>query len=669
MTEVDDRRYLGLESELRTGGNTLLLKPNAEEARLGRFRLTQFGMLSPSLAEHLGILAPLADEIIPQIAPRCPGCGQLAHPPGELRSISLPSEGFLAVALVDDRQDLPLRERCELLGTERALVGDSVVRVDDAPQSDGEPVLALVSASHQDEFRSTVALWLRRGSATLRVLHLAERGAPVQELAQLHAAWSCVPCGTSFRPASKSELAAAPECARCKGEGWLEVDRGRLTACEACDGFGRTSDLARYEWHGTRLSQLAGLSLDTVQAKLAPDSPVADPLDCARRHGFGGYPLGTALGTLSIGERARLSSLCLELSGIQGYSVGTDGAAVFPSGAEPGALGPQLFVPRTVESKDRGRGPSSERFSVRFIERGPLHETEISFPVGALSAVQGESGSGKSLLLEEISFLFARRRKLAQRCSFPGLSRCTLIDPLAPLPSLVGDLVGMTPIMSEELAGTRAARERGVEARDISLATSRFRCASCAEKIEEPGCAECGGTEIDFVAGDIPFGKMRWSEVLHVPLMVAAGLLWRSDQVGAIAAALPEALAQRLTLASRTAALSGPEQRALCVVSALAALASAKRGTRPAPLNGELLLLNAPLSLSSEHQAAVWRLLGELNDRGATILCAGVPQPLESGFSSVLRLRPSGVVAAERIGHRMYDVRHSRAVRAEVVKR
>lgn len=669
VTEVDDRRYLGLESELRAGSDTLLLKPNAEEVRLGRLQLTPFGMLAPSLAQHLGILAPLADEIVPQLVPRCPECGQLAQPPGDLRSISLPSEGFLAVALVDDRQDVPLRERCELLGTERAVVGDSVVRVDEAPESDGEPVLALVSASHQDEFRSTISLWLRRGSATLRLLHLTERGAPARELARLHSVWSCVSCSTSFRPASKGELAPAPECVRCKGEGWLEVDRGRLTSCEACDGFGLSSDFARYEWHGIKLSHLAGLAFNFVRARLSPDSSVAAALDCALRHGFGEYPLGAPLGTCSAGERARLSSLCIELSRIEGYSIGSDGAALFPSGTEPGALGMQLFVPRVVEIHPRPWRAASERFAVRFVERGPLHEAEISFPIGGLSVIQGESGSGKSLLLEEIAFLFSRRRKLAQRCSFPGLSRCTIVDPLAPLPSLVGDLVGITPIMAEELAGTRVARERGVEARDISLATSRFRCSSCAEKTEEQGCAECGGTEIDFVAGDIPFGKMRWSEVLHAPLAVAAGLLWKSDQVGAIAAALPKAFAERLTLASRTAGLSGPEQRTLQVLGALAAVASAKRGTRLAPLDGELLLLNAPFSLSCECQGAVWKLICELNDRGATILCAGVPQALESGFGSVLRLRPCGEVAAERVGHRMYDVRHSRAVRAEVVKR
>ena len=102
------------------------------------------------------------------------------------------------MALVDDRQDVPLRERCELLGTERAVVGERIVRIDEAPESAGEPILALVSASHHEEFCAAVKLWLERGSATLRLLHLAERGASAHELARLHSAWSCARCGSRF---------------------------------------------------------------------------------------------------------------------------------------------------------------------------------------------------------------------------------------------------------------------------------------------------------------------------------------------------------------------------------------------------------------------------------------------------------------------------------------
>lgn len=666
VTIVDDCRYLGLERELRSGDSTLLLKPVQQAPRLGRISQTLFGMLAPSLAEHLGILTQIINEVLPALTPRCTGCGELAQAPGQISQLAFPFDGFLAAALVDDRQDVPLRDRCELLGSERALIGQHIVRMEDLQDADGEPVLSLLSASHSEEFRTAVSLWLERGSAAVRVLYLAERGSPARELACLRSVWSCARCSMSYQAATKGALLAAEPCARCRGQGWLEVDRGRLFSCEDCDGFGSSSELLRYEWHGTQLRYLAGLPLNSMRCMLPDSSELAATLACAARHGFGDYPLGAPIGTLSIGERARLSALCVELSQIIGVSIGADSAAIFPSGAERSAVGVELFVPACAPAQPAGQQASDQRVIVRAIERGPLSAAELSFPRAALSAIQGESGSGKSLLLEEIAFLFSKRRKLAQQSCFGSLRRCTLVDPFAPFPTLVGDLIGIMPILAEELAGTRVARERGVEARDISLESSRYRCAACAEQAPNSGCLECGGTEIDFMAGDIVFGKMRWSEILHAPLAITAELLWRSVHVSAIAAAIPKSIAGQLTLASRVVSLSGPEQRALQLLSALAKILSARQGARPAPLDGELVLLNAPFSLAMEHQTAVWRMLGELNDRGATILCAGVPQALESSFGSVLWLRPTGQAAAERTRHRMYDVRYARAVRAEL---
>lgn len=667
---IEDRRYLGLRPGLPFAGSTVLVQPREQLPELGRLERTLFGILAPSLVSHLGIETQLFDAIAPQLSPRCSACGILAQSPGTLDPARLPSDGFLAAVLHDDRQDIPLQERCELLGSERALVGQHLVRIDECSAEDGEPVLALMSASSADDFKAAISLWLARGSACVRVMHLAERLAPARELARLSPSWTCGGCGKLFERVSKSAVLSAPPCARCRGEGWLEVDDKRVTACEACGGFGGSTGLARYEWRGVALCHLAGVTLKTLREGLASESAVSKALDVVMRHGFADYPLGGPIGTMSLGERARLSMACVELSQVEGITLVADAASLFSGNAESGAEGAQLFMPEVAQPPRamKRSAAGGESVCVREIEFGPLAVGELSFPIGTSIALQGPSGSGKSTLLREVARIFSKRKKLANRCSFPGLKSCTLVDTQSPPPELIGDLVGVMALVADELAGTRMARERGLGVREVSLSTSPLRCAACAESESGESCSECGGAEIDAAAGSLLFGKLRWSEILHAPLADIGNLRWRSTVVPAIISALPADLASRVTLATRCSSLTGAERRALQVCAGLGRVLSARKGPQPASLETDLVLLDTPFCLAREHQVAVWRMLGELNDRGATVLCAGVPEALESSFGSVVRLRPSVEAAPTRVQHRMYDVRHARAVGLDIVK-
>lgn len=495
---VDDRHYLALaQAPSGDGAVPILLQPREQAPAIGRLEPTPFGMLAPSIAAQLGVVGQLFDGIVSELAPRCGACGTLAQPPAAVDGLSLPKEGFLAAVLVDDRHDVPLRERCELLGSERALVQSRIVRVEECESHDGEPVLALVSAESPEELRVAVRLWLGRGSASVRIVHLAERHAPATQLALLRASWACGGCGKLFEPASKSDILAAEECARCKGQGWLEVEGKRLTSCEDCGGFGRSTELSRYEWRGVELRYLPALPLAALRAGLLGGSSAAEALDVVISRGFGSYPLGAPTGTMSAGERARLSLACLELSRIEGLSLVADAASLFSGQAESGSHGVTLVAPQTAAPQQRGSDtPPSVALFVRDIEVGPLEIAQLSLPCGGASLIQGDSGSGKSLLLREVAAVFSKRKKLASRCSFPGLTSCTLLDPFRPADELVGDLLGVMLLIAQELAGTRAARERGLTARDISLSTSPRRCAACAGSDSGNGCQACGGTEL-----------------------------------------------------------------------------------------------------------------------------------------------------------------------------
>jgi len=125
-----------------------------------------------------------------------------------------------------------------------------------------------------------------------------------------------------------------------------------------------------------------------------------------------------------------------------------------------------------------------------------------------------------------------------------------------------------------------------------------------------------------------------------------------------------------LTLATRTTHLSEPDRRAVYLLSRLSRLAchAPARGKK-ALGDSKLVLINLPCSVSTEHQRLVWTGLMKLIDRGATIVCADVPETLETCFSSVLRLRAQPEAGApDKWRHPRYDVRYNRGVVLEVVR-
>ncbi len=659
---LPDAEYLALGLGDADRGGEIFVAPQLQAPAVGTRRQTPFGVLAPSLLEAFALDSALLDAAIPLLAPRCRRCGTLAQAPGDIHSFDLPPDGFLAAVLADERAEISLRERCELLGAERVLVAGKILRLEDAHCEDGEPVVCLVSASHPDELRAGVSLWMGRGSVHVRVLHLAGRADTATELGRFRPAWECLQCGESYPVATKLALSTLEACTRCKGGGWLEVEGGRLNACPDCDGFGSCSPLREYEWHGTQLRGMPAISFGQLAGRLDRGSWLARACRTVCEHGFSAYPVGAPVRALAAGERLRAALAVVALSQVTGASFVADGAAIFSDTEEAASVA--LCLPEPFLPPPRRPGGSSHSIIVRDIERGPISIAELSIPLGSLAAVQGDSGTGKRLLLHEIAGAFSKRKKLAHRCAFPGISACHVADLSLPPPELIGNLIGLLGPISGDLARSRLARERGLSAEQLSPATTVHRCPSCLDDACGDPCLECGGSGVSASVATLAFGSMSYGEILRAPLREIAPLLWSSDAVAGVINGLPEELSARISLTTRTADLSAPQRRALAVLAAVSRVLALRKGARPAPLNSQLLLLCSPMSLGRAHQEAAWGAICEANDRGATVICTNVPQALETSFASVVRLRPSGEAGPERMSHVMYDVRYSRAARA-----
>jgi hypothetical protein len=67
-----------------------------------------------------------------------------------------------------------------------------------------------------------------------------------------------------------------------------------------------------------------------------------------------------------------------------------------------------------------------------------------------------------------------------------------------------------------------------------------------------------------------------------------------------------------------------------------------------------------PFATTSRYQRVVLECIKELHSRGATIVCAGVPDTLENIFSSVIRLRFVANPRQEEGANRFLDTRMTR---------
>lgn len=650
-----------------------LADPTESSKALGLTRW-ELGITPTGLIHALGLAEGVVDFVVRELVPRCPRCRVSMDRPRDLRDLSLASAGYLLAAPIEVPERVSLRERCEMLGCERALVGGKIVRVDSLLEEDGTPIVALVTAGEVERLSEGMENWFNRGGDPLTIFHAATREDAVVALGVVSRQWKCGVCSQSVESPTRQVLVNLSPCGTCRGEGWLADRGGRLLGCRDCDGFGSSDDVRNYECGGVELSRVAELKFQELRSiversQVCERQTLLAALADVERFGFGDYPLASPVGTMSEGERVLLTALVGQVSRVTGATYVVDGAhlreaslAHLPATALTSI---RVVVPRPPDLSVSARFQKVATESIRLValDAGGLAISQVEFPIGALSIVEGIPGIGKSLLLAEISRRFARRKKLAHIASFGGLKRCHLLGPIDPSTASLLGVAALDGELAQEIARTRVAQQEGMTADDLSLSSARYRCAVCVgrgrplpsqgeEGAHDQECDECGGVLYDWRVADLPLMGRTVADVLKTPIGEVSQLLWRDPAVSYALARVAAGIERPVTLATPSAELSVEERGFVALAARLARLVSLSQDKRArrGGLGGELVLIDGPRALTSCHLTIILALLSDLVDSGATVICADLPPGLESFAPSVLRLKPAdeGPVSGEK---------------------
>lgn len=662
-----------------SGGEVVVFPTPFESRETFALAWSLFGRLPKSIMLALGLERLLAPLVVRNLAPRCPICHTVAQKSAAFSSFEVPAEGFVALVIRDGIEDVPLAERCELLGVERAYVEGKVVRTDDISGRDGEPVLLLVPSSRLSEQHETIQEWFARGGGQLVVVYLVAREELGRELGTLSGGWLCPRCDQNVATLVLADLYDAVPCSRCKGEGWLRVERGRLVACDECDGFGSTAALAHAQFGPVMFRNGAVLTVKDLLGedfeRSAEESRVLHELLSA---GLGRYPIGAPLAMLTSAEKIHLATVSARLSKILGLTCAVDAPAV---GLMAGATDREtwlyqsdpaivLFEPEYQASPRRlSEGAGHGCVELRDVMFGSVSAERFSFPIGAASLVQSATRSAIPHLFDEIEHRFSQRRKYSQVCNFGAIKRCERVDCHDTRFGSVLEMLGLQRALAEGLARSQAARRSGFSVDDLDLAKGAYRCRECLEgdiNLKGKECPACRGTLYDWRVSSLPIGASSLGQVMRNNLEQARKVLWAYDVIDTVLSKVPEGLRERLTLVTNPATISAAERRFLVACGALARVLSHKvRGSKKrAPEQAStLVLIEGAFATTGRYQEILLDLVEEALGSGATVLCSQAPRALECCFRSVVRLVDCEVKPAERVETRFLDRRLSRWVK------
>jgi energy-coupling factor transporter ATP-binding protein EcfA2 len=387
--------------------------------------------------------------------------------------------------------------------------------------------------------------------------------------------------------------------------------------------------------------------------------------------GFANYPLGAAVDLFSPGEKSLLAALVGELGMLRGTRYLLDAAYSAYSAEQSSAQ--EMLQERFIVATPRRARPQvreathaslSEVVRLKDLNCGPLRISEFTFPIGALSAVQGPTGSGKSLLLELVATRFTKRRKLKHVSSFGGIERCLLLSGLADSSGTVLELLGLTADLAAEIARTRRAKELGLLERELELPRSKFRCVECGgmgHTSKHELCSVCQGSLYDWrVAGLKVLGR-GIAELVKAPLQELIGVLWTQKATDSVVKLVAAHCDPSLSLSTPVSNLNPSTRRFLKLLGGLGRYGGAYApGSDKHSLTKELILMDGPHAMPDQHQQTIVALISELQKRGATVLYAGIPESLESMADSVLRLGADVASLERRSEEQFLDARYAR---------
>ncbi|MDR3232546.1 MAG: ATP-binding cassette domain-containing protein [Planctomycetaceae bacterium] len=222
-----------------------------------------------------------------------------------------------------------------------------------------------------------------------------------------------------------------------------------------------------------------------------------------------------------------------------------------------------------------------------------LKDIDVPFPIGAVTAVTGVSGSGKSSLINDILWK-SLAKKLHRANTQPGkfdridggqyLNKVIRVDqqPIGQTPtSNPATYTGVFDLIREIFAQLTEARLRGYSARRFSFNVSGGRCEKCEgagqQKIEMHflpdvwvTCDSCNGKRYESQTLEVLFHGHSISDVLEMPVKETAGLFQNIPSVRRILQTLCDVGLDYITLGQSAPTLSGGESQRLKLATELA---------------------------------------------------------------------------------------------------
>jgi excinuclease ABC subunit A len=329
----------------------------------------------------------------------------------------------------------------------------------------------------------------------------------------------------------------------------------------------------------------------------------------------------------------------------------------------PGATAEFLSGRRSLPAPARRDLSEAPAIGIRGARAHNLKEIDVDIPLGGLVCVTGVSGSGKSTLVEET--LFNGYRASKGTGDAPAGAHRTLAGThqIADIILVDQSPIGRTPRSNpvtymkafdgirHRFAGTRTAKERGLDAGSFSFNVSGGRCEACegngAVKIEMQfladlhiRCEVCGGTRYQAPVLEVRYRGKTIADVLDMTVDDAIDFFADTPPVARSLWHLAEVGLGYLRLGQPATTLSGGEAQRLKIARYLAKAVSERC----------LFILDEPTT--GLHLCDIGRLLGALErlvHHGHSVLVVEHNLDVIARADHVIDLGPEGGEAGGRV--------------------
>ncbi len=414
---------------------------------------------------------------------------------------------------------------------------------------------------------------------------------------------------------------------RAVGVGYLGLDRGART-------------LSGGESQRVRLASQVGSGLQGVLYVLDEPSIGLHPRDNKRLIGTLGE-LRDRGNTVIVVEHDTDMILASDAMVDIGPGAGREGGLILADGPVKDVLeGPHTLTTdylagrRTIAVPETRRPGSGEQLVVRGARQHNLHDLDVTFPLGCLTAVTGVSGSGKSTLVDMI-LRRALARKLQGSTKVPGehesldgvdyLDKVVEIDqkPIGRTPrSNPATYTGVMDNIRDVFANTPEAKMRGYGKGRFSFNVKGGRCEECqgagVKTIEMQflptvvvPCEVCDGRRYNDETLQVTYRDKAIDEILAMTVAEALEFFEHHAKIARILQTLNDVGLAYVSLGQPSTTLSGGEAQRVKLASELC---------RPAT-GRTLYILDEPTTgLHMEDIRVLLTALQRLVDAGNTII-------------------------------------------------